>query len=65
MPAQFVLRWHTQLGLVPIPKSASPNRIRENASIFDFVLTDDEVSAISALDMGVRLGGDPDIANHP
>ncbi|HYI25817.1 MAG TPA: aldo/keto reductase [Thermomicrobiales bacterium] len=65
MPAQVVLRWHTQLGLIPIPKSASSDRIRENASSFDLVLTDEEVSAISALDMGVRLGGDPDIANHP
>ncbi len=63
-PAQVVLRWHTQLGLVPIPKSSNPDRIRENAAIFDFDLADDEIGAISALNTGVRLGGDPDTANH-
>jgi 2,5-diketo-D-gluconate reductase A len=63
-PAQVVLRWHTQRGLVPIPKSANPDRIRENAAIFDFEPGDDEIAAISALNIGSRLGGDPDTANH-
>ena len=48
-PAQVVLRWHVQGGCVAIPKTATPSRMRENIDIFDFQLTDDEMSAISAL----------------
>ncbi|WP_052889256.1 aldo/keto reductase [Thermogemmatispora carboxidivorans] len=59
-PAQIVLRWHVQLGLVVIPKSVHAERIRENCQIFDFELSQEEVAAISALDTGVRLGPDPD-----
>ncbi|KAB8140064.1 aldo/keto reductase [Chloroflexia bacterium SDU3-3] len=62
-PAQIVLRWHTQLGLVVIPKSSNPGRIKENSEIFDFTLAPDEVAAISALDTGVRLGPNPDTAS--
>ncbi len=58
-PAQVVLRWHTQLGLVVIPKSSNAERIKQNADIFDFELSQDEVNAVSALDTGKRLGGDP------
>jgi 2,5-diketo-D-gluconate reductase A len=52
-PAQVVLRWHTQLGAVPIPKSGNPERQRENLDIFGFALSSDELAAITAL-------GDPD-----
>jgi 2,5-diketo-D-gluconate reductase A len=45
-PAQAILRWHLQLGNVAIPKSATPQRIRENAAIFDFELSDEEMGAI-------------------
>ncbi len=48
-PAQVVLRWHLQQGCAAIPKSASPRRIRENFAVFDFVLADDEMRAISRL----------------
>jgi 2,5-diketo-D-gluconate reductase B len=49
-PAQVVLRWDIQQeGMVTIPKSATPARIRENLDIFDFALSDEEVAAISAL----------------
>jgi len=58
-PAQVVLRWQIDLGHSPIPKSVNPQRIRENADIFDFLLTAEEVSAISALDTGRRGGLDP------
>lgn len=51
-PVQVVLRWHTQLGLITIPKSADPHRITQNAAIFDFTLADDDLAAISALDRG-------------
>ncbi|KIC59169.1 aldo/keto reductase [Microbacterium hominis] len=59
-PTQAVLRWHTQLGSTPIPKSATPVRQRENADIFGFTLTDDEVAALSALERGRLWGGDPE-----
>lgn len=59
-PAQAVLRWHVQLSSTPIPKSADRARQRENADIFGFVLDDDEVAAISALERGRLWDGDPD-----
>ncbi|MCP2636163.1 aldo/keto reductase [Microbacterium sp. HD4P20] len=58
-PTQVVLRWHTQLGSTPIPKSADPDRQRENADVFGFELTDDQVAAVSALERGRLWGGDP------
>jgi 2,5-diketo-D-gluconate reductase A len=58
-PTQVVLRWHTQLGSTPIPKSADPDRQRENADVFGFTLTDDEVAAVSALERGRLWDGDP------
>ncbi|MFF1837794.1 aldo/keto reductase [Streptomyces sp. NPDC058231] len=58
-PGQAVLRWHTQLGAVPIPKSADPGRQRENLDLFGFELTADELVRISA-GPRQRLGGDPE-----
>jgi 2,5-diketo-D-gluconate reductase A len=58
--SQVVLRWHLQLGNVVFPKSATPERIRENFDLFDFELTDDEMARIEALDRGERIGPDPD-----
>ena len=58
-PTQVVLRWHTQLGSTPIPKSADPDRQRENADVFGFTLTGDQVAAISALERGRLWDGDP------
>lgn len=49
-PAQIVLRWEVQMGLVTIPKTANPTRMQENASIFDFALTDEEMLSIESLD---------------
>ncbi|WIB27474.1 aldo/keto reductase [Curtobacterium sp. MCSS17_015] len=57
---QVVLRWHVQLGAVPVPKSGDPDRQRENLDVFGFTLTDDEVRAISALERGRLWDGDPD-----
>jgi 2,5-diketo-D-gluconate reductase A len=59
-PAQLVLRWHLQLGNIVIPKSVTPTRIRQNRDIFSFELSDDDVTAITALDTGRRIGADPD-----
>ena len=50
--AQVVLRWLTQRGIVPIVKSANPQRMKENLSIFDFTLTEAEMRQIAALDTG-------------
>jgi 2,5-diketo-D-gluconate reductase A len=58
-PAQAILRWHLQLGNVVIPKSATPERIRENAEVFDFELGEDEISAIAEIDTDRRSGPDP------
>jgi 2,5-diketo-D-gluconate reductase A len=63
-PAQIVLRWHIELGVVAIPRSANPRRIAENIDIFDFSLTEDEVSVISALDTGEEPRVDSDHTGH-
>ena len=61
-PGQVILRWHVQLGSLPIPKSADPRRQAENLDVFGFELTEAEMAAISGLAEGDgRLfGGDPD-----
>ena len=58
-PAQIVLRWQLQLGNIAIPKSVTPERIRSNLDVFDFVLGDDDMAAIAALDRNGRIGPDP------
>jgi 2,5-diketo-D-gluconate reductase A len=62
-PAQVVLRWHLQRGDVVFPKSATPERIVENAQLFDFELPADDMAGISALDRGERTGSHPDEMN--
>lgn len=58
-PAQVVLRWHLEVGSLPIPKSANPDRQRLNADIFGFSLTAAEVAAISGLERGRMKNRDP------
>ncbi|MFB7814203.1 aldo/keto reductase [Paenibacillus chitinolyticus] len=58
--AQIILRWDLQNGVVTIPKSTKEHRIIENASVFDFELTADDMSRISALNENRRVGPDPD-----
>lgn len=62
-PAQVVLRWHVQHGIVVIPKSVHEHRIRENAQIFDFSLSVDDMAAVDALNENKRFGADPDSFN--
>ena len=59
-PAQIVLRWDIQHEVVTIPKSAHEHRITENARIFDFELSPEDVQVLDALDEGRRVGPDPD-----
>ncbi len=59
-PAQAIIRWHLQNGLVVIPKSNSRERMAQNFDVFGFELSDAEVSAISALNQDHRSGGHPD-----
>ncbi|GAB3250537.1 aldo/keto reductase [Kineosporia babensis] len=63
-PAQVVLRWHVQLGLVPIPKSANPERLRQNLQVFDFELSEQQVHELSALDQGESVVADSDAFGH-
>lgn len=48
-PAQVVLRWHVQLGAIPLPKSLHPERQRENLDVFDFALSDEQMNEVSSL----------------
>ncbi|ANB61249.1 aldo/keto reductase [Anoxybacteroides amylolyticum] len=59
-PAQVILRWDLQHEVVTIPKSVTPQRIKENADIFDFELTAEEMEAIDSLNQEKRIGPDPD-----
>jgi 2,5-diketo-D-gluconate reductase A len=61
--AQVILRWHIQLGLVAIPRSVTPSRIRENIDIFDFSLDDEDLARIAGMEHGARIGPDPDAFN--
>ncbi|KRN56426.1 hypothetical protein IV74_GL001540 [Carnobacterium divergens DSM 20623] len=58
--AQIILRWHLERGVVVIPKSVTPHRIRENAAIFDFSLTKEDMAEIATLNTGTRYAKDPD-----
>ncbi|MFF5550244.1 aldo/keto reductase [Streptomyces olivaceoviridis] len=62
-PAQVVLRWHLQIGNIVIPKSVTPERVRQNLDVFGFELTDEDLRSLAALDRGLRTGPDPDTFN--
>ncbi|WP_267200783.1 aldo/keto reductase [Limosilactobacillus kribbianus] len=60
-PAQVILRWHLQNGVSFIPKSVHAARIQQNAAIYDFTLTDDEMAQIDALNKYQRTGREPEL----
>ena len=62
-PAQVILRWHLQRGVMPLPKSGTPERQRANLDVLDLELTEQEVEAITALGRpdGRLFGGDPEV----
>ena len=61
--SQIILRWDIQLGVVAIPKSANPQRIKENIELFDFEISTEDMQAISSLNQDQRVGFDPDNFN--
>jgi diketogulonate reductase-like aldo/keto reductase len=63
-PAQVVLRWHLQHGVVPLPRSSRPERQHENLDVFGFALTGDEMDQISALGRADGRLNDLDPAVH-
>lgn len=63
-PAQVVLRWHLELGLVTVPKSSNPERIAQNIDVFDFGLDAADVAALSGLDRGENVAFDSDKFGH-
>ena len=63
-PTQVVLRWHVQLGLVAIPRSSNPGRIAENIEVFDFELSNEEMTSITGLDRGDAELTDSDDFGH-
>jgi len=62
-PAQVVIRWHLQSGIIVFPKSNSRERMQKNFDVFGFELSADEMAAIDALDERKRVGGHPDEVN--
>lgn len=58
--AQVILRWNVQQEIIPIPRSSNAKRQKENISIFDFKLTDEDIKAIDSININSRLRYDPD-----
>src|SRR5699024_5946130 len=59
-PSQIIVRWQYQSGIITIPKSVHKERQQENANIFDFSLSDEDMEKIASMDEGNRLGAHPD-----
>ena len=58
--AQLCIRWCIQNGTIPLPKSVTPARIAQNADVFDFVISDEDMAAINAMPNFASSGFDPD-----
>jgi diketogulonate reductase-like aldo/keto reductase len=58
--AQVIIRWDLQRGIITIPKSTKEHRIIENVDVFDFLLTEEDMNLINALNQDQRVGPDPD-----
>lgn len=58
-PVQITLRWHLQHGNIVIPKSSKEERIRANAQLYDFELSEEDMKRIDALENGRHFGSDP------
>jgi diketogulonate reductase-like aldo/keto reductase len=62
-PAQLVIRWDLQHGMVTIPKSSTPRRIVENTAVFDFEISVEDMTRLDSLNRNERTGPDPDNFN--
>lgn len=62
-PAQIILKWHLQNWLLPLPKSITPSRIKENREL-DFVLTKEDMEKMNSLNKNERLGSHPDTMEY-
>lgn len=62
--AQVLVRWCLDKGVLPLPKSVTPSRIRENINVFDFALSADEIAAIETIEGVGRIGSNPDDAKY-
>ena len=60
-PAQVILRWHMQRGIITFPKSSRPARMQSNFDVFSFELTSNEMTILDSLNTGRRTGADPEI----
>ncbi|MGD2246008.1 MAG: aldo/keto reductase [Candidatus Aminicenantes bacterium] len=58
-PAQLLIRWVLQKGIIVIPKSSKKERIRENAQVFDFQISDTDMAVLDSFDLGLRTSWDP------
>ena len=58
-PAQILLRWNVQQGIIPIPKSKNPDRLAENIAVFDFALQPEDMDALNHMHTGHRTSHDP------
>ena len=58
-PAQILLRWNIQQGIIPIPKSKNPARLAENIDVFDFELAEEDMTALNVMNCGKRTSHDP------
>lgn len=56
---QIAIRWHLQEGIIVFPKTVRRERMIENAAVFDFELSEDEMAAMAAMEQGQRVGADP------
>jgi methylglyoxal/glyoxal reductase len=58
-PAQILIRWALQVGTIALPKSVHPDRIKENADVFDFSITDDDMDYMETFNQNFRVAWDP------
>lgn len=58
-PAQILLRWNVQQGIIPIPKSKNPAHLAENIGVFDFALEGENMAALGGMHQNRRTGHDP------
>ena len=59
-PAQVLLRWHIEEGIVPVPRAGDEKHLAQNIDVFDFTLSSEDMATLSGLDQGEEAARDPD-----